>query len=259
MNINLKPDYSYLFSNLSSRSNFGISNPNFLSDYASIKNGSYGKLLKAYYKKMAENDSTSTNTETNSSKLTTSLAVDSAKTLSSIDKAADSLKASAEALTSQKKDSVFTTKEVTTELEDGTTSTTSEYDKEAIYQAVSHFAEKYNSLLDTTGQTSSSYVTRAVSNMTNITSIYSSKLEEVGITVGDDNRLTVDADTLKAADMTKLKSLFNDSPSFAKTISSQASFVDSAASREATKANTYNQSGFYNNNYSMGNLFNGLL
>ncbi len=46
----VKQDYSYLFQSIS-----GNSNLNFLSDYASIKNGSYGKLMKAYYSKAGNN------------------------------------------------------------------------------------------------------------------------------------------------------------------------------------------------------------
>ena len=53
ISINLKTDTSYLFSSLSnSSSNSGSgldSLSSILSDYSSIKNGSYGKLLKAYY------------------------------------------------------------------------------------------------------------------------------------------------------------------------------------------------------------------
>ncbi|MBD5531169.1 MAG: hypothetical protein HDQ98_03045 [Lachnospiraceae bacterium] len=59
-------DYSYLFSNTSSNGGgnsflacLGASGDGFsLADYASIKNGSYRKLLKAYYKK-ADADSSS--------------------------------------------------------------------------------------------------------------------------------------------------------------------------------------------------------
>ena len=46
INVDSRQDYSYLFQNLSSG---GMGNLNFLSDYASIKNGSYGRLMKAYY------------------------------------------------------------------------------------------------------------------------------------------------------------------------------------------------------------------
>ena len=46
INVDSRQDYSYLFQGLSGGS---MGNLNFLSDYASIRNGSYGKLMKAYY------------------------------------------------------------------------------------------------------------------------------------------------------------------------------------------------------------------
>ena len=94
--------------------------------------------------------------------------------------------------------------------------------------------------------------------MTNITSLYSKTLEKVGITIGEDNKLSIDEDKFKSADVSRIKSLFNDSPSFAKSIASQASFVDYAANRESLKANTYNKTGAYSNNYSMGDIFNSM-
>lgn len=260
MNINLKPDYSYLFSSMSTKSGSSLGNLNFLSDYASIKNGSYGRLLKAYYNKVDNNSASASGTEKEdkSDKLSTSLSADSAKTLSAIDKAADKLKESADALINKGTDSLFKEKEVETKNEDGTTTTTKEYDKDTIYKAVSDFANNYNTLLDKVGKSDSANVAKTASNMTNITKLYSKTLEGMGITVGTDNKLTVDEEKFKAADMSKIKSAFNGSPSFAYTISSQASFIDYAASRESLKANTYNYTGSYTNNYSMGNLFNSL-
>ena len=48
INIQAKTNYSFLFSGLSSSASNALSG-NWLADYASIKNGSYGKLMKAYY------------------------------------------------------------------------------------------------------------------------------------------------------------------------------------------------------------------
>ena len=43
-----KQDISWMLSSLGSGA-AGVAGSNFLADYASIKNGSYGKLMKAYY------------------------------------------------------------------------------------------------------------------------------------------------------------------------------------------------------------------
>ena len=45
INIQAKTNYSFLFSGLSSSASNALSG-NWLADYASIKNGSYGKLMK---------------------------------------------------------------------------------------------------------------------------------------------------------------------------------------------------------------------
>ena len=55
MNIQSRQDISFLFSSLGS-SAANVAGSNFLGEYASIKNGSYGKLMKAYYSKTG-NDS----------------------------------------------------------------------------------------------------------------------------------------------------------------------------------------------------------
>ena len=63
------------------------------SDYATIQNGSYTKLMKAYYKKAASDDSSSSSVSA-----ATSTSKDSSKTLANIESAADDLKKASEAL-----------------------------------------------------------------------------------------------------------------------------------------------------------------
>lgn len=67
MNISMRNDYSYLFNNMNSKASsansmYGIN----LSDYASIKSGGYGKLMKAYYKSDVASSSDSTKTSSSS-------------------------------------------------------------------------------------------------------------------------------------------------------------------------------------------------
>ena len=70
INLNVKQDYSFLFSNVNGSNNSNnIFNSINLSDYNSIKSGTYGKLLKEYYKKADtdEIDSTSKKNTVNKS------------------------------------------------------------------------------------------------------------------------------------------------------------------------------------------------
>lgn len=261
MSIIQKQDVSYLFSSLnsSSKSSSNFFDYSWVSDYASIKSGSYSKLVKAYYKSMESDDSTSsTSTTDKTSTTSTSISQDSSKTLAAIKSSTDDLKELALELVDSGKDSLFTKKEIVTKNEDGTETKTEGYDMDAIYKAVSTFVDNYNNVMDDVKESDSSTVQSAVNNMTNITNIYTKSLEKLGITIGDDDKLTLNEDTFKAADTDKVKEMFNGSHSFAASISSQASFVNSAATREASKANIYTGSGTYSNNYSTGDIFSSL-
>ncbi|MBQ8627581.1 MAG: hypothetical protein IJ419_15670, partial [Agathobacter sp.] len=92
-----------------------------LADYASIKNGSYSKLMKAYY---AQDDADAS--KANSKNDTD----DTDQTLAEIKSTTASLKESAQALYSSK--SLFEK------------NTDGEYDMEAIYEKVNAFIEDYN-------------------------------------------------------------------------------------------------------------------
>ena len=67
------------------------------SDYATIRNGSYTKLMKAYYKKAASDDPSSSSVSA-----ATSTSKDSSKTLANIESAADDLKKASETLRDRK-------------------------------------------------------------------------------------------------------------------------------------------------------------
>lgn len=262
MSIIQKQDVSYLFSNMGNSSNSSsIFDYSFLSDYASIKSGSYSKLVKAYYSKLDSDGSSSTDKTDKTDKnenLSTSLSKDSAKKLTDIKSSTADLQEAADKLMKSDKDSLFVEKEVKTKNEDGTETVTKAIDKDAIYKAVSDFVSDYNKVIDTVSASDSSTVESALKNMTNITSLYKNSLEKIGISVGSDNKLSVDEKVFKEADINKIKDTFNKEHSFGETVSSQASLVNEAATKEGLKANTYTGNGTYSNNFSTGDMFNSL-
>ncbi len=241
INVTAKTDYSYLFSNLStfgsSRSS-SAANLNFLSDYASIKNGSYGKLMKAYYGKNTSKEVSSLANKTN--KTNSSTSSDTTKTLAKVQTATDTLKESADALLETGKKSVFNEDKVT----------------DAAYNAVSKFVNDYNAALSASKDVNSSSILNKAASMVNATSSNDALLKKVGIFIGTDNTLSIDKDTFMKADLTTVKSLFSGTGSYAYRVSAQASLINFAADNEALKANTYNFNGTYSNNYSTGNIFN---
>jgi hypothetical protein len=235
---------------LPSRSgNSGAANLNFLSDYASIKNGSYGKLMKAYYGGNNNVNSIVNNSSTSTSK-------DNTTQLKSIETAAESLKSSADKLLETGSKSLFNGKEVTTTDEAGVATTKTEYDTDALFKAVSSFVNDYNNVIDKAGDSNTSSIINRVNSLSNMTKSNKNLLERVGITIGENGKLSIDEEVFKKADMTTAKTLFNGTGSYGFQVSAQASLIDFAAANEAAKANTYSASGSFNNSNSSGNLFN---
>lgn len=215
------------------------------SDYATIRNGSYYKLMKAYYT-LDGSDS-----EVSSIVSNTSTSKDSTKKLASIESNAESLKEAADALLEKGSKNLFEKKSVT---EDGKTST--QYDTDAIYDAVKKFADNYNDLIDATEESNTSNITNAAKRLVNLTKANEKLLEEVGITVDEDNKLVVDEEKFKKADMDTVKSLFNTTGGYGYQVDAQASMINYYAESEASKSNTYGSNGSYTYNYSTGELYN---
>lgn len=249
INVNARQDYSYLFQSMTTSRGNSLGNLNFLSDYASIKNGSYGKLMKAYYAKDAADKAASTGKDTETKKNSISTAADSAKTLSEIEKAADAMKESADSLLVKGSKSVFRKKN-----EKATVS--EEYDTDAIYKAVSGFVTDYNDLLSKTSAASSKNLQSKADTLAAVTSANAKLLSRVGITVNSDSSLSLDEEVFKKSDMGMVKNLFGTTGAYGYKVSAQASMIDYTAAKESTKSNTYTANGTYSNVYSAGNILN---
>ena len=261
MGIGLKPDTSYLFSNFNNKSSSSIFDMSFLSDYNSIKSGSYGKLVKAYYKKLESDDVSKEDKKdktSNKDKLSTSLAEDSSKSLVAVKDSTSALSELAGKFVKEDADKLLVQKETKVENEDGTMDVKKEYDMDAIYKSISGFVDKYNDVIKNSSASESSGIKKAAGNMTNITDLYANSLKKLGITINGDKTLSIDEKTFKASEVSDIEDTFVGSSSFSKSVSSQASFINDAATREATKANTYTSSGSYSNNFSTGDIFTSL-
>lgn len=240
---------STLFSSLGSSKStgsglFGIN----LSEYASIRSGSYGKLMRSYFsmdstKGTSKSDDSTKNTIEDLA-TTTSTSKDSTKTLAAIESDAKELTDSAKALYTRSNNKVFT-------KDSG-----GSYDTDKIYKAVKRFADDYNSMLDTAGKSSTNRISHSVSSMKNETSYNEKALKEIGITVDEKTgKLSVDETTFKSADTEKIKNLFNGTGSYAYSVATKAAMTESYAKSEAAKSNTYTKNGTYNYNYNSGNIF----
>ncbi len=206
-----------------------------LSDYNSIKTGAYGKVVKAYYAKGENNDTTSSKKDkVNSS---TSTAEDSTKTLNAIQTATDVLS------------------ETTENLRDKAKTADSMDD---LYDSVSAFVKDYNSVIKAATNSNTDTIQSSLADLTFATSTNSKLLGKIGITVEEDNTLKLDADKFKAGSLSTAQTLFKGVGSYAYGVSLNTAMMNGNADYQASKANTYEANGSYSNNYTTGDLFDSL-
>lgn len=251
INIQMKNDVSYLFRGLNSKST-NVMDTGFLSDYASIKNGSYGKLMKAYYSEVATDDVKSVVNSQKKPLERSSLTREEYKKYASVETASDALKDAADVLLDK---ALYEKKEITEKNADGIESTGTDYDTNAIYKAVNSFVKNYNAVVTAAEEADDATVSRRVENLMNNTASNSAALKAVGITVGKDGALTLDKDTLLKADVSKLQKLFQQNGSYGYQASAQASLVNFAADNVMNRGSVYTEDGSYSANFSNGNLF----
>lgn len=238
-----------------------------LGDYASLKNGSYGRLMKAYYtadktdstgksKKNNHSNVIDELTRSNSNLTRKAVTKDDVKKLNKVENAADALKTSADALITTGSKSVFREKDITTKDEKGVESTARGYDTNAIYDAVNKFVTNYNSVITTAKEADNANVNSRSTSMMNNTAANEKSLNKIGISINKDGTLALDKDAFMKSDMGSVKSLFNGNGSYGYRVSAQASMIDYAADREASRTNTYTVDGTYNAAFSSGNIYN---
>lgn len=218
-------DISSFFQNNASNNLFGSFN---FSDYASIKNGSYGKLMKSYYaeqkKGTVDNSSVTGRTDKKEPVDTTGLSVMKQK--------ADGLKNAAEALN----------KEELWKQTDGS------YDMDKIVSAVKNFVKEYNGVIDQSAKVNSQEIIRDAKYMTGMTGTMAKSLAKAGITTGFDGKLSVNEETMKQANVSSLKSLFSGAVSYGSQIAGKAGEI----SRDAVM-----NSSLYGSNGALRNMLSG--
>ncbi|SFA76905.1 hypothetical protein SAMN05216249_10264 [Acetitomaculum ruminis DSM 5522] len=223
---------STLFSGLgknnytSKRTNSSQNDDFSLSMYGSLRNGSYRKLVKAYYAK----ETKTSQSVTSDDKTATKNSYAKLKTdTSNLKTVADSLAFNS---------SLFDKKEVT--KEDGTTE--SEYDMDTLYSKAKSFVESYNSSLEDFDKINNSRMLQQGVFMTKATKTFEAQLKKIGITIGEENKLSIDEKTFKEGSVHDVKALFYGSGSYASKIGNYASKVEGYAATAVSKI-----SGLYTN------------
>ena len=215
--INSGIDYSVFFGGSSTASSDGVD----LTSYMSIKNGSYRKLLKNYYSSQKQEAKSSVG--------------DSGSKLTKIRSSADALQKKADALSAEK---LWETENSVDETSGKTKETLRNPDK--LVNAVKEFADAYNSAIDAASSSETKAVLRSGGWLDTMTRKNGRLLNEVGISIGSDGKLSVNEEELKNANVTTLKGLFRGFDSYASKVSTKAAGISTAA---AGKDGTYNASG----------------
>lgn len=207
-------------SSSSSSSSNGLLGIN-LSDYASIQNGSYGKLMKSYYNLDETNEKKATNSKNDTD--------DTDATIKSIKNSTKELKESAQEIYSDK--SLFEK------------DANGEYDMEAIYEKVSAFIDDYNSTVESVGSAETDSIAKAGANMVNATINHVDMLAKIGISVsGSDYTLSIDKEDFMNANIADVKSMFSGVGSFAYQVGAKASRIYSMVEDKVSGIGTYSTS-----------------
>lgn len=122
--------------------------------------------------------------------------------------------------------------------------------EEDFVSSVKQFAEDYNSTVNTLKESDNYVAVSSGINMVNTTGSYAASLKGVGITVNDDNTLSVDETVLKN-NISSAKSMFSGNYSYGGKMAKKASDLQSIARLTASSgAGIYNRYGIF---YGSGN------
>ncbi|MCI8991574.1 MAG: hypothetical protein HFG80_02425 [Eubacterium sp.] len=241
---------STLFGGLGGSSSNSVGmDASFLSDYSSIRNGSYYKLLKAYYSQ----DSDGSKTSATRAKISNNNkeAVANRTSIKKMNTTASDLKSKTYDLMRTGSKSLFKTKEV--KQDDGTVK--QEYDADAIYKGVKAFVDSYNAVIEQADKVDNSSVKRSTISMINTTASNEKRLAELGITVGSDYQLTINESAFKDADMSKAQYLFQGNGSYAARVSAHSSNIMNYSVSALNSGGMYSSHGAYSSADLVGSLY----
>ena len=218
--------FSGLFSTSTSTQNSLTSLYNNLGDYSTIQSGSYKKLLSSYYK--TTDDSSSDTSNKVSSLLQTTNKSTNNKDLTNLKSASDDLSKAGQKLLQKGSNTVF-----------------SEDNVDDMVSAVKTFATAYNKTITRAEDIADVNVTEKVDAMTSNTNAYAADLESIGITIGEDQKITVNEEKLKSADIASVKKILNSNNSFVGQTIQKATQIGSAIQNTINGIGLYNSSGSY--------------
>lgn len=197
-----------------------------LGDLGLMKSGVYTKMLKSYYEKVGSD------TETKKS----SSSSDNSPTWDDIRKRYVTPEVKVDAKDTEAEKALSSVKSTSKTLStDASALANMDFDKSSrdeIYDAVKKMADSYNAVVDSAKKSSLTSISKSVSWMTDDTKARAKQLEKMGITIGTDNKITVDKDKFAKANLTDIKSLFKGSGGLADRHAQRANGLVNLASNQ---------------------------
>lgn len=192
-----------------------------LSDYNSIRNGSYLKLAKHYYSKDGAKQATQKQFSNNIS----------TKSEDKITKSAS--ERAWKDITTLRNEKMYQTE-----------------DTDTVLKNVKSFVDSYNSVIEGTQKSDNSNVQKDAARLASQTDNYANDLSKIGITIKDDNTLSLNEETFASADMADVKKLFAGDFSF-------GSNTQNRLMQLVNDATAYMTSGIYNTSGTIAGAFIG--
>lgn len=223
--------YDSIFGTSSSSDTFGGMYS--LGDYAMIKNGTYKKLMKAYYAQEKETDDSKVDSSSEEGKAESTALLNIKTNAASLNNSLEDLR----------KSSLY---QPTGKDENGKDT----YDRDKVISSVKSFVESYNAYIKSSDKVENTSVLKKSLKMTQVTSKNATLLSEIGIKIGENNTLTIDEDKLKEARLTTVSSLFSGSGSYGDQIQNAARQSYQLAN-SATYQNSHASSYTYQGGYSL--------
>ena len=222
-------------------------NSNFFSDWASLKNGSYAKLTKAYY---GNQNSTSSTTKAGAGK--TSYVIDrliEERKNPTVSKQAQEANSKLTAGIGSLKSSVATLqKKDTYTAEEGKTAS------DKVVSALKNFVSNYNDVVSAAKKSTLSNKTSLIASAMKSTTANKDKLAEIGITVNKNGTLQFNEGKAKSADITKVQDLFSSDNllSYGSMVASRLQFAGGISTSTAAGTKKEEDTGSSSVSYAAG-------
>ena len=232
---------STLFSSLGSGANSGVNAlSGMLSDYYSIRSGSYKKLLTSYYNMDSDGDSIADkagSAAVRKAQTQTSKASSTMREGFKVSSTADDLSDSLQGLMDKKLFDVKSRKDSSGKESNG-------YDIDGITSAVKSFVSDFNSMVSSGEDSSISGVATNSTALLADAKFNKSQLSKIGITVSDQG-LKLDEDKFRASDMATVQKTFQGSGGFGFKVASDVSMISYYAKAATSSTSGYTGSGRY--------------